>query len=358
MGESTPQTTQQSSVSSPWTPAQPMLQDLLAKYGSMSTATTPEQQAAATSLTNGTSGIPNLGSGASGAVNKAFDFSTLPQVGMLGDAYSSLKGNLAGDASGANLDPWSTPGFSDAMGLLNKNITNQVGNSYAAAGRSPSGAGTMPETLARGLSEGEGTLLQNQFNTNKQNMINANSTTFNAGNTAAGGEANLGMLPITTGLSGVQAAPGAATAYSAPGATALSAANASYMSPWTNLAAALTPAATIGSLGGQSSGTSTTTPANNPLSNIIGGASSGIGMLSMLMSDIRAKTDIAPVGKLNDGQTIHRFRYKGKPEMHIGLLAQHVAKVKPRAVGHMSMGMLGVDYEKATDDSVGMKEAA
>src|SRR5665647_587706 len=97
---------------------------------------------------------------------------------------------------------------------------------------------------------------------------------------------------------------------------------------WTNLASLLTPAATIGSLGGQTSGsgTSTTTPANNMLSNIIGGGSAGIGMLSMLMSDKRLKTDITPVGKLDDGQTIHRYRFKGQPEMHIGLLAQDVQK--------------------------------
>jgi hypothetical protein len=248
------------------------------------------------------------------------------------------------------------------MNTMNQDITNQVGNQYAASGRDPAGAGSQPQTLARGLSQGEGQLIANQYNTNAANLQSANNSVFNAGNTTATGQAGLGAEQASTNISGVNAAPAAATAYSSPGATALSSANAAYQTPWTNLSSLLTPAATIGSLGGQTSGTgtSTTTPANNTLSNIIGGGSAGIGMLSMLMSDKRAKTDIQPVGKLDDGQTIHRFRYKGSPTMQIGLLAQDVVKKVPDAVGKMpgGMGMLGVDYRKATDPSVAMRKAA
>lgn len=361
MGGNSPQTTQQtqSSVSSPWSEAQPLLRDLINQYGGQSTAVTPAQSAAAGRLTEDTSGIPNMGAGATGAVNRAFDFSAAPQMGMLGDSFRSLQGNLSADASGANLDPWATPGFGDAMGRLNKDITNQVGNRYAASGRSPSGSGSFAGSLGRGLGEGEGALIQNQFNQNKANMLNANSTLFNAGNTTAGGQAGLGMLGVNAGLSGIGAIPGAAGAYAAPGATALQGANTAYGVPWGNLAQLLRPAATMGSLGGQTSGTgtSTTTPANNTMSNILGGVSSGIGLLS-LFSDERLKTDVKKVGMLNDGQNVYRFKFKGDPAMHIGLLAQEVEKHEPKAVREHESGYKMVDHEKATERAAEMRRAA
>ena len=364
MGGNSPQTTQQTqnSVSSPWTAAQPMLQSLLDKYSGQSTAVTPAQTAATNQLTSDTSAIPNMGASATGALNNAFGFSTTPQIGMLSDATKQLQSNLSPISDPTNLNPYNTPGFSDAMSTMTNDITKNVKNVYAGSGRDPAGAGSFAGSLGRGLVQGEAPVIAGQYNTNVSNMMGANKTAFDAGNTAATGEANLGMLPISTGLSGIGAVPGASTAYASPGATALTAANAAYSTPWTNLSSALTPAATIGSLGGQTSGsgTSTTTPANNMLSNIIGGGSAGIGMLSMLMSDKRAKTDIQPVGKLDDGQTVHRFRYKGSPTMQIGLLAQDVAKKVPGAVGKMpgGLGMLGVDYKTATDPSVAMRKAA
>lgn len=358
MGPNSPQTTQQSqnSVSSPWTAAQPMLQSLIDKYSGQSTAVTPAQTAAANNLTSSTSDIPNMGASATGALNSAFGFSTTPQIGQLSDSLKQLQSNTAPISDPNNLNPYNTPGFSDALGTMTNDITKNVKNVYAGSGRDPAGAGSFAGSLGRGLVQGEAPVIAGQYNTNVSNMMGANKTAFDAGNTAATGEANLGMLPIATGLQGVGAVPGQASAYSAAGATGLGAANAAYQTPWTNLQSLLTPAATIGSLGGQTnaSGTSTTTPANNMLSNIIGGGSAGIGMLSMLMSDKRAKTDIQPVGKLDDGQTIHKFRYKGRPEMHIGLLAQEVQKKVPSAVGRMPSGMLGVDYDRATQKSARM----
>jgi hypothetical protein len=84
----------------------------------------------------------------------------------------------------------------------------------------------------------------------------------------------------------------------------------------------------------------------NLISGVAGGAASAAGM----MSDERAKEDIAPVGELADHQTVYRYRYKGDPRFHIGLIAQEVEDIEPDAVIDNFLGDLkAVDYRKATD---------
>lgn len=68
-----------------------------------------------------------------------------------------------------------------------------------------------------------------------------------------------------------------------------------------------------------------------------------------MLSDERAKEDITPVGKLDNGLTVHAYRYKdehGGGPVHLGLLAQEVKKVEPKAVKTIG-GLLAVDYERA-----------
>lgn len=73
-------------------------------------------------------------------------------------------------------------------------------------------------------------------------------------------------------------------------------------------------------------------------------------MLPMLLalSDERAKEDISPVGKLDDGQTVYSYRYKMGGPKQIGLLAQEVEKVRPSAVHESPEGVKFVDYAAAT----------
>lgn len=69
-----------------------------------------------------------------------------------------------------------------------------------------------------------------------------------------------------------------------------------------------------------------------------------------MMSDRRAKKDIARVGSLYDGTPIYRFRYSDGPEaMHIGVMAQDILADKPEAVFIGGDGLMMVDYERATD---------
>lgn len=83
------------------------------------------------------------------------------------------------------------------------------------------------------------------------------------------------------------------------------------------------------------------------------GASMGAGVGKML-SDERAKTDIEPVGRLDNGLPVYRFRYKGDPTPQIGLLAQDVEKINPDAVHTLPGGLKAVDYMAATAGSGGL----
>lgn len=62
-------------------------------------------------------------------------------------------------------------------------------------------------------------------------------------------------------------------------------------------------------------------------------------------SDRRVKKDIKKVGETPDGLGLYKFKYKGGEEMHIGVMAQEVEKVKPEAVS-LKDGIKHVDYSK------------
>jgi hypothetical protein len=97
--------------------------------------------------------------------------------------------------------------------------------------------------------------------------------------------------------------------------------------------------------GGPSTGTSTTTSKPSTFQ-VIGGLMSGLG--GLLHSDVRLKTNIEPVGKLDNGLTVYKYRYLGHDAFHLGLLAQEVEKQNPDAVAWDRNGFKMVDYDKAT----------
>lgn len=102
-------------------------------------------------------------------------------------------------------------------------------------------------------------------------------------------------------------------------------------------------------VGSQLGGTSTstgTTPGPDRTGQLIGLGTAALGFLS----DVGAKEDIEPVGKMFDGQTVYRYRYKGDPRWQIGLIAQEVLDGNPEAVHNTPQG-LSVDYKSATDDA-------
>jgi hypothetical protein len=89
------------------------------------------------------------------------------------------------------------------------------------------------------------------------------------------------------------------------------------------------------------------TQEESPLKSLLGGASLLTGLFGKL-SDVRAKENVQPVGKLDDGQKVYSYNYKGDPTPEIGLLAQEVEKVRPEAVATGPDGLKRVDYGAAT----------
>ena len=79
--------------------------------------------------------------------------------------------------------------------------------------------------------------------------------------------------------------------------------------------------------------------------NLIGSAAQFLPMLS----DARAKKDIAEVGRLHDDTPVFSFSYRGDPtgRTHVGLIAQDVERRVPAAVVEIG-GLKHVDYRRAT----------
>ena len=61
-------------------------------------------------------------------------------------------------------------------------------------------------------------------------------------------------------------------------------------------------------------------------------------------SDIRLKHDISLLGRLDNGLGFYRFSYSGSDRLYVGVMAQEVQQVMPRAVVQGSDGYLRVHY--------------
>jgi RHS repeat-associated protein len=61
-------------------------------------------------------------------------------------------------------------------------------------------------------------------------------------------------------------------------------------------------------------------------------------------SDARLKRDIIPVGRLENGLNLYRYRYLWSDQLYVGVMAQEVAEVVPDAVVTGPDGYLRVDY--------------
>lgn len=92
---------------------------------------------------------------------------------------------------------------------------------------------------------------------------------------------------------------------------------------------------------GSTFGVQSSTQRQNP--GLLGMLGFGMQAAPLLFSDRRLKEDIKKVGKTDDGLGVYTYRYKGQDTVHMGVMAQEVEKVKPKAV-HMIGGYRAVDY--------------
>lgn len=67
---------------------------------------------------------------------------------------------------------------------------------------------------------------------------------------------------------------------------------------------------------------------------------------SLMTSDSRLNEAVVALKQLANGVELYRFRYKGDSEVYVGVIAQQVARLMPRAVVRGDDGYLRVDYER------------
>ena len=186
-GGATSGATSASGNTNPWAPAQPFLSGMLAQLqGQLANASlTPQESAALSGLAGSSNYIGQFLPQATDLANTLLSGGNAQaQAPLIGGAYQQYQAQLNPYLQASFLDPRQTPGFSDALAAANADITNQVNGMFAGAGRDLSGLNT--QTLARGLSQGEGQLIANQYNANVANQLGAMGSLYGAGNTTAG----------------------------------------------------------------------------------------------------------------------------------------------------------------------------
>lgn len=361
----------QNSVTQPWAPTRDSLMSLLGRTNALgSQGMSSGLTGALDNLQSAASGIPNMGGDALNAIRNLFGSSTTGQVGMLNSGFNDLSRNIGATARGEELDPYKTPGFSDALATMTGDITDRVKGVYAGSGRDPSGAGSFAGSLGRGLTEGIAPILQSQFNTNNTNRFNAANQLFNAAGTTANNITQQNQVPLENALKGIAASGQLPGLYTGAANAQLGAASAADQAPWQNISRWLQGVLPIAALGSESQGTSqgtqTRVQPDSTLGNVMGGLSGltgilgqtgafagaqGAGWLSSLlpmlaMSDERLKENIAEIGETHDGQPLYSYNYKGDSMPRVGLMAQDVEKRQPDAVVEIA-GYKAVDYGKA-----------
>ena len=179
--------TSASGATNPWAPAQPFLSGVLAQLQGQlpNTSLTPQESAAIGGLTGSSGYISQFLPQTTDLANTLLaGGNAQAQAPLINNAYQQYQAQLNPYLQASFLDPRSTPGFSDALAAANADITNQVNGMFAGAGRDLSGLNQ--QALGRGLSQGEGQLIANQYNANVANQLGAMGSLYGAGNTTAG----------------------------------------------------------------------------------------------------------------------------------------------------------------------------
>lgn len=271
----TTQTTNQTTKTDPWAPAQPMLHDIIGQLGShiqntgMTGTETGALDTLAANAAQGNTYAPQIGQLATDLLGGGPDYS-----GRVNAAFDELRGNLMPFASGANLDPSSNPYYQ----VVSDDIANRVNSMFAGAGRDLSGAHM--QTLGRGIAQGVAPL----YEAERGRQMGAISDLYNAGIGSTGLLSNLSQTSLGNRQAGVGAATSALQARDAGANQQLAVEAMRRGLPIDNLAAVENLLLPVAQLGGTSNTQGTTTAEQRqPLFNqIAGGIIGGTGVLGRM----------------------------------------------------------------------------
>jgi len=243
---------------------------------------------------------------------------------------AAAQGELTKTLSGDYLDPSQNPAFQKAAG----DIQSRVAGMYSAAGRY--GSGAMANQAREALSD----LAAQTYGDERQRMVQGMlfaPTLANQDYTDAAKLAEVGGVREDLAQQGIN--------------EAMQRYNFNQMEPWQRLG--LYNNLVQGNYGGQTESTTTLPRRSLGAGDALGGLAGITGILGSTgafgsagwlgLSDRRTKTDIHRVGETRSGLPIYTYRYRGRPETHMGVMADEVEKVAPEAVGRIGP-YKGVNY--------------
>ncbi len=342
------------STTNPWGPTIPALTDLVSRLGNYSqtnVGSTDAQNNAFSQLEeNAKQGNPYEGEIKQLSADL---FGADSRSGQVEDAYKKLTDQLGDTASGKNLDVNENPYLQKMLQNNSDDIFNRIGAQFAGAGRDITGNASGLQAVGRGISAGNMPTLFNQYNTERQNQMNAAKDLYQGGVGSAQTEQGLDQNALTTRGQGIAASQAALDAQNYAPNTILNLEQQMKNMPAQDLASYVQLLGSIAGLGGQATGTSkqSSTSMGAGASDVLGGIGA---MLPLLLSDERAKEDKEEIGKLANGTPIYRFRYKKEIDPsqrpQIGVMAQDVEKDNPDAVMEYG-GVKFVDVDEATDEA-------
>lgn len=243
--------------SDPWDEVTPYLKDWLGQVGTAGAGGTvgaTAGQAAAFDELKDNAGNPMAGDIGGLARDQ---LATGDNTGMVRDGYTDLQRRLSGTADGSNLDLSKNTYLQDLLTQVGDDAQNRVNASFAAAGRDFSGANQ--GAVARGVTSAQAPLLLDMFAKEEGRTDAAARDLFSASGQTAGTIAQLDEARSDLRTQGVETSKAAMEARDAGANTRLKLEQQLKDLPYQDLAQLaqlLFPAA---QLGGQSSGTGTST---------------------------------------------------------------------------------------------------
>lgn len=273
-----------------------------------------------------TQALPFLTS-ASGAVQGAYD-ANQPNLTAIGSGLSdAFKAKLAeiqgggdptvaaargytGDVLGGKYLGESNPYTSDIINTTNNDITDRINAIFSRSGQT--GSSRQIGELGKQLSANESALRYNDYNTERGRMDSA--------------------VGSAAGLQGID---------NADLATLLGLGSTAAETPYLG---AKFLSQGLGGLWGNAQTNTQTTQQSGGLGQALLNAAAQVGSAAIMASDRRLKRDIVKVGEFKDGLGLYRYRYVGSNDLHRGVMADEVARLRPWALGPTVNGYASVDY--------------
>jgi hypothetical protein len=286
----------------PWASAQPVLTGILGQLGNVNPNLTGAENSALSGLGASSGFLNQFTPQATGLANTLLAGGGPDRTGMINDAYAQYQQALQPFASGNYVNPASNPTLRGYLDTIQNDVSNQVNGMFAGAGRDLSGANL--QTLARGIAQGEAPVLNDAYNTARNQQLGAINSLYGAGNTTGGLLSQFDQTRLANEQAGLGVAKTAQGFANDPYNQLLAIEAQRRGIPLSTLQAMSGIATPIAGLGQTSTGTSTQTTSTpfNPLSlaplalaPFTGGTSMGVNLAGGLLGNLgRSSNSFSP----------------------------------------------------------------